>query len=356
MGEQVVDIQTDTANFYCEGVLIHNCIIIDDAHSEQEAKSGNPAVFDSAYDWFQSGPRQRLQPGGSIIVLMTRWSNRDLTGRLISQMAMNAHDPNADQWEVVELPAILPSGEPLWPEFWRKEELLAVKASIDNKFWQAQYMQNPTAEEGAIVKREWWRQWDKLDPPECAYIIATLDAAAETNNRADYTALAIFGIFYKPDEATGEETANVILLDCIRERMEFPELKDLTYKTYKKWSPDSFIVEKKSAGVQLYQELRRAGVPLQEFTPTRASGDKMSRLNAVADIVRSGLVWYPQGRRWAEEFVDEVASFPNYGHDDRVDCLSMGLARFRNGGFIRLPNDRDYDEDQEFAPKRAAYY
>lgn len=352
-GEQVVDIQTGTHNFYCEGVLVHNCVIIDDPFSEQEARSGNPAIYDGVYEWFMGGPRQRLQPGGAIIVLATRWNKRDLSGRLIENMIQN---PDADQWEVVELPAILPSGKPLWPDFWSLEELLKVKASIDPRYWSAQYMQQPLSEEGAIIKREWWRAWTKGDPPDCEYIIGSLDAAAETNNRNDHTSLTVWGVFYRDDEATGERTAHIILLESIRRRMEYVELKDLAYEQYKKWEMDCFIVEKKSNGVALYQEMRRAGVPVTEFTPTRATGDKVSRLNAVADIVRGGLVWYPEGQRWAEELVDEVAGFPNYGSDDRVDTTSMALSRFRQGGFIKLPNDRDFDDEGDFVPVTRKYY
>ena len=94
-------------------------LIIDDPHSEQDALS--TSAYDNAYEWYTSGPRQRLQPGGSIIIVQTRWSKKDITGRLVSAMAK---DLMADQWEIVEFPAIMPSGEPLWPEFWQKEELL----------------------------------------------------------------------------------------------------------------------------------------------------------------------------------------------------------------------------------------
>ena len=195
----------------------------------------------------------------------------------------------------------------------------------------------------------------KPEPPVCDYLIGCLDAAAETNNNSDHTSLTIWGVFYQPDEATGELMAHIILLESIRERIEFPELKALTYKTYKDWKLDTLIVEKKSNGVALYQELRRAGIPVQEFTPTRATGDKTARLNAVADIVRSGLVWYPHGKLWAEELIDEVAGFPSYGSDDRVDTTSMALARFRNGGFIRLPTDREFD-DEPFVRSVPKYY
>jgi predicted phage terminase large subunit-like protein len=328
-------------------------VVIDDPHSEQDAKSGNPEVFDSAFEWYQSGPRQRLQPGGAIVILMTRWNRRDLTGRVLDGMVKS---PDGDEWEVVELPAILPSGQPLWPEFWSLDELMKVKASIDTRYWQAQYMQQPLAEEGAIIKREWWRKWEQLDPPNCEYLIGSLDAAAETNNRADHTSLTIWGVFNRPDEATGEAHANIILLESIFRRMEYPELKDLAYQIWKEWKLDCLIVEKKSSGVPLFQEMRRGGIPVSEYTPHRGTGDKVARLNSVADIVRSGLVWYPAGKRWAEELVDEVAGFPSYGSDDRVDTTTMALMRFRTGGFIKLPGDRDYDNDEDFVAQRRAYY
>lgn len=319
-------------------------IIIDDPHSEQDARSGNPTIFDSAFEWYQGGPRQRLQPGGAIVVLMTRWSKRDLTGRLLEQMI---ESPDGDEWEVVTLPAILPSGDSLWPEFWSVDELLRTKESMDERWWQAQYMQDPVSDFGAIIKSDWWQVWDKPEPPKCTYIIGALDAAAETNNRADYTSLTFWGVFELEDEK-GEKVNNLILLESIRERYEFPELKDMAYKQYKLWEPDAFIVEKKSSGTALYQEMRRAGIPVSEITPTKASGDKTARLNSVADMIRTGMVWYPAGMKWAKDLVEEVSGFPSFGHDDRVDTTIMALMRFRSGGFIRLPTDR-WDEELEAA-------
>ena len=130
--------------------------IIDDPHSEQDAKQGRPEVFLPAWEWFQSGPIQRLMPGGAIIVVMTRWSKLDLTGQIIDQMTK---EPDVEPWEVVEFPAIL-NDKSLWPEFWDINELLAKKAGMDPRYWQAQYMQNPVSEEGALIKREWWQIWE----------------------------------------------------------------------------------------------------------------------------------------------------------------------------------------------------
>lgn len=335
-------------------------LCIDDPHNEQDVLNGNYEVFDKAYEWYTYGARTRLMPGGRVAVVATRWAQNDLIGRVIQDMARN---PDGDQWEVVEFPAIVESeppegGDPvqksLWPDQWSLESLLRTKASMPPFQWNAQYMQNPTSAEAAIIKKEWWRQWEKASPPNCEYIIMALDAAAEENNRADFTALTTWGIFYR-DGDDGAPQANIVLLNSIKERWEFPTLKKRAYEEYKEWQPDWFVVEKKSAGTALYQEMRSAGVPVQEFTPHRGSGDKTARLNSVSDIFASGMVWYPAGRRWAEEVVDEVCGFPAMPNDDLVDSTVMALMRFRTGGFIRLPGDR-WDEGEVFRPRRAAYY
>jgi len=320
--------------------------IIDDPHSEQEAKTGRPDVFLPAWEWFQSGPIQRLMPGGAIIIVMTRWSKLDLTGQIISQMG---REEGVDEWEVVEFPAIL-NEKPLWSEFWTLEELLAKKAGMDVRYWEAQYMQNPVSEEGALIKREWWQTWENSDPPPCEFIIMSLDAAQEANNRADYNALTTWGVFM--NEETG--AYNIILLNAIKERLEFPQLKQMVLEQYAQWEPDAFVVEKKSNGAALYQELRRMGIPVGEFTPTKGQ-DKISRVNAVSDMFSSGIVWAPN-RRWAREVVEECNDFPSGANDDLVDSTTQALLRFRQGGFIRLPTDEPEDIRYFRSSSRERYY
>jgi len=312
--------------------------IIDDPHSEQDAKLGRSDVFLPAWEWFQSGPLQRLMPGGAIIVVMTRWSKLDLTGQIVNQMVKN---DEVDNWEVVEFPAIIEDKhgnmKPLWSEFWSLEELLSKKAALDVRYWNSQYLQNPVSEEGALIKREWWKMWDKEDPPQCEFTIMSLDAAQEANTRADFNALTIWGVFFN------EETNNynIILLNSIKQRLEFPELKELCIQEYKEWEPDAFLVEKKSNGAALYQEFRRMGIPVGEFTPGKGQ-DKISRVNAVSDLFRSGIVWAPD-RRWAHEVIEECNDFPSGANDDLVDSTTLALMRFRQGGFIRLPSDEPED-------------
>jgi predicted phage terminase large subunit-like protein len=322
-------------------------LIIDDPHSEQEAKlaANTPEIFDNVYEWYTSGPRQRLQPGGSIVVIMTRWSKRDLVGRILK--ASTEREGN-DDWEIIEFPAILPSGNPLWPEFWSLEELEALKSELPVGKWNAQYQQQPTSEEGAIVKREWWKIWEGERPPPCEFIIQSWDTAFTKNERSDYSACVTMGVFYKDENP---DDPNIILLDAYKARMEFPELKAKAMEYYREWEPDAFIVEAKASGAPLIFELRRMGIPVQEFTPTRGN-DKIVRINSVADLFASGKIWAPD-RRWAEEVIEEMASFPSGEHDDMVDAMVQGLIRFRKGGFIRLQTD---EPDEPVVRRKVAYY
>ena len=322
-------------------------LIIDDPHSEQEAAiaNTNPEVYDKVYEWYGSGPRQRLQPGGSIIVVMTRWSKRDLTGKILK----SSIERDGDTWEIIDFPAILPSGKALWPQFWRLEELQALKEELPVSKWNAQYQQQPTSEEGALVKREWWQEWKLEKPPVCEYIIQSWDTAYTKDERSDYSACTTWGVFYLNED---EMQPNIILLDAVKERLEFPELKERALQYYKEWEPDVFIVEAKAAGSPLIFELRRMGIPVSEFTPTRGN-DKIARMNSVTDLFASGKVWAPR-KRWAEEVIEEMAAFPNSEHDDLVDSSTQALIRYRKGGFVRLPSD-ELDEPINFR-RKSAYY
>ena len=327
-------------------------LIIDDPHSEAEAMSNDVASFDRVYDWYTSGPRQRLQPNAAICVCSTRWGMRDLTGRLIKAMTSRE---GVDRWELIEFPAILPSGKALWPEFWPLEEVLATKAELPAAKWQAQYQQSPSSEEGALVKREWWKIWDRPQPPPCQFVIQSWDTAFLKSQKADYSACTTWGIFYLPNDE-GKQNANIILLDAYRERMEFPQLKKRAFEMWQQRKPDAFIVEGKASGMPLIYELRAMGIPVVDFTPHRGTrlnpNDKVARVNGISDLFASGMVWCPQ-TRWAEEVMDEFAAFPAGLHDDYVDSGVQALYRFRQGGFLRLDSDM---EEQPMLRRTAAYY
>ena len=322
-------------------------LIIDDPHSEQDALSSS--AYDTAYEWYTSGPRQRLQPGGTIIIVQTRWSKKDLTGRLLGAQA---RDLMADQWEVVEFPAILPSGEPLWHEFWKKEELLKVKASLSVGKWNAQWQQNPTSEEVAMVKRDWWQLWEREDTPRLDYIIQSYDTAYSKKETADYSAITTWGVF-EPKE-NGEQ--HLILLDAKKGRWNFPELKEIAVDQNEYCEPDMMLIEAKASGASLADELRMLNLPVTTFSPGRRKGgggmDKTTRMHMVSPIFESGKVWYPD-EKFADEVIEEVASFPNGDHDDYCDSMTMALLRFRQGGFISLQGE---DEPEDWFPRGAREY
>lgn len=331
-------------------------MIIDDPHSEQEAVIGeyNPEVYDKVMSWYEGGPRQRLQPGGSVILVQTRWHLRDLTGQLIKkQMA----DEGSDQWEVIELPAILPSGKPIWPEFWKLEELLKTKASIPVSKWNAQYQQNPTSEEGALIKRDHWQDWrDSKPPKDLLTIIQSWDTAFTTSTRADYSACTTWGVFYDSEL----EKNCLILLDAIRGKWEFPELKRRAKDHYKLYEPNICLIEARAAGHPLIYEMRMMGLPVQDVTVARAgagqSNDKISRVNNVTDVFASGVIYAPKIHQWAQEVIEECAAFPAGEHDDYVDTVVMAVQRFRQGGWLRTDHDVEDEEDTTSSNRRFKGY
>jgi len=306
-------------------------LIIDDPHSEQDAL--NPEALERAYEWYTSGPRQRLQPGGKIIVVMTRWSTKDLTSALLKAQTTD----KADKWELIEFPAILPNNKPVWPSYWKLEELESVKASLSVHKWNAQWMQNPTSEEGSIIKREWWRMWDKPYIPSLEHVIQSYDTAYMKKETADFSAITTWGVFYI-DEDSGPQ---LILLDALKQRLEFPELRRKALEQYSYWKPDTVIIESKASGLPLTYELRKMGIPVVNFTPSKGN-DKHTRVNAVAPLFESGQIWAPD-TKFADEVIEECAAFPYGDNDDLVDSMTQALMRFRQGGFLGHPEDY-YDE------------
>lgn len=326
-------------------------LIADDLVSEQAVLANPDAAFENAWTYMQVGPLQRLMPGGRIVMIGTRWGRRDPIGRALAWAQQNEGAP---QWREVRFPAIMPSGKSLWPEQWPVEQLLAKKAGMAARFWSAQYMQEPTSEEGALLKREWWKLWETDRPPSCEFILQVWDTAHDTKSHNDYSACITMGVWYNEQTNRSE----LILLNAIKDRWEFPQLKAKALEHYKEWEPDCLLIEKKAAGAPLIQELRQMDMFVEEYSPSRGtatvSNDKRARVNAVSPILEEGVVWAPD-TRWAQEVIEECAEFPNGEHDDYVDCVAMALARYRAGGFVSLRSDRK-DDPYAVAPRRAAYY
>jgi predicted phage terminase large subunit-like protein len=327
-------------------------IIADDPLSEQDIKAGNTSSLDSTYEWFSAGLRTRLMPEGKICVLHTRWHQRDLIGRLIKDSAMNE---GGDKYETFEFPAILNENteeeKSIWPEQWSLEALQQTRSSMHHIMWQwyAQYQQNPTAAEAAIIKRDWIRWWEKDDPPKINFIVQSFDTALTTKQRSDFSVCHTWGTWTNEDDGT----ENVILLNKVKGKYEFPELKAMAHEQFKEWQPDSVIVEAKASGQPLIDEMRRSGIFVQDFSPGKGQ-DKIARLNAVADMFASGHVWFPENA-WAAATVEEILAFPAGEHDDEVDTMTLALMRIRKGGLLRLSSDYE-DNEPRYAPRRQAYY
>tara|TARA_R100001594_G_scaffold1578_9_gene6820 strand:+ start:623 stop:2323 length:1701 start_codon:yes stop_codon:yes gene_type:complete len=317
-------------------------LIIDDPHKEQDIRKDSKS-FDKAWNWYTSGPRQRLQPGGRIVVVMTRWSTKDLTGQLLKAQG----EEGSDEWEVVELPAILPNGNPVWPEYWSVKELEKTKASIPVSNWNAQYMQQPTAEEGAIIKRDWWRDWTGEHPPRIVYKVQSYDTAFLKKESADFSAITTWGVFEDEDHGYG-----IILLNAFKDRYEFPELRRVAHEEYLWWRPDMVLVEAKASGIPLTSELRRMGIPVINFTPSKGN-DKHARVNSVSPLFESGKIWAPMHEHFAQEVVEECAAFPHGDHDDYVDSTTQALMRIRQGGLIAHPED---EKDEPLPDRRQLEY
>ena len=318
-------------------------LIIDDPHSEQDVNS--PNAFEKAYEWYTSGPRQRLQPGGIIVLVMTRWSTKDLTQKLINAQS----EEKADQWEVVQFPAVLPSGKPVWPEYWKIEDLDSVKASAGMAKWNAQYMQDPTSEEGALIKREWWKDWEHEEMPNIEHIIQSYDTAYLKKETADYSAITTWGVF-RPNEDSARQ---LILLDSYKARLEFPELRRVALEQYRYWNPETVIIEAKASGLPLMYELRQMGIPAMNYTTSQGQ-DKIARVTAVSPMFESGQIWDPLRKQFAQEIVEECAAFPYGDHDDLVDSMTQALLRYRQGGLLDHPED--YKDEKQPKRKKKFYW
>lgn len=332
------------STFYADGVLTHNC-------SEQAVLANPDVAFENAWNYMQVGPMQRLMPGGRCIMIGTRWGKKDPIGRALN-WALD--DPHQKKWHEIRFPAILPSGKSLWPEQWPVDQLLAKKASMQPQFWAAQYVQEPTSEEGALLKRGWWRIWTDPRPPQVEFIIQSWDTAHETKTTNDYSACITWGVWFNEETNRRE----LIMLDAFKDRWEFPQLKEKAFKAYKQWEPEALIIEKKASGAPLIQEMRQMDIVVEEFSPSRGRGgvsnDKRARVNSVAPILMDGICWIPD-RKWATDVVEECAEFPNGEFDDYVDAVTLALMRYRLGGFVILSTDRKEVEIVR-APRRRAYY
>ena len=333
--------------------------ILDDVMSEEDAFSAAGRRY--IKEWYPAGLRTRLMPNGSIVIINTRYHEDDICGWLLGAEADESIDAQLNPWEVIKIPAWLdehaakllnlPVGSSYFPE-WKPDNILKgdeleIKKHNGTRYWQSLYMQDPTPAEGGILKKEWFQQWKDHDPPECDFIVQTMDTAFSAKTTADYSVMQTWGIFEKYEvDSRGKEALipNLILLGNVRKRFEYPELRQTAQEEFEKHDPDIIIIEKKASGQSLIQDLRRAGLPVLEYTPDR---DKVTRANAATPFLESGRIWLPFTKPWSLELIEEAAGFPNARYDDQVDAMVMAVLYMRDAWKVSHPSDPDYDEDED---------
>lgn len=320
-----------------------NLGILDDVLSEQTVKSD--LERNRILSWYGPGFRTRLLPNARVISVATRWHHMDLQGFLLEEARKSSL---ADQWVEIKIPAILDddsadlldldTGGSYWPEMWSLDALKATRASTPARDWSALYMQNPTPEEGAIFKEDWFKPWQFEDPPTCDFVFLSLDTAFSTKQTADYSVIQAWGIFFQTridDKGLEMRVPNMILLSQQKGRYEYPDLRQKVQDAYKKFRPDTIVIEKTASGQSLIQDLQRANLPIREYRPDR---DKISRAHAVSPVLSAGRVWLPN-RAWAEELKAECLCFPLGAHDDAVDTMTQAILFMREGWMIGAPEE-----------------
>jgi predicted phage terminase large subunit-like protein len=311
-----------------------NLGIIDDPLSEQTA--GSDTEREKINIWYGRGFRSRKLPKSIIILCATRWHVRDLNGYLLDVAARN---PRADQWEYITIPAILdppaadylalPVGTTYWPEYITEEDLALTRESLDKAAWNSLYLQSPVGESGLIFQKELFREWEEAEPPHCDEIIISMDTAFSVRTTADFSSIQIWGIFYENEENEDGETVtvpNAILINRLKGRWTYPQLRKNALEQYKKYKPDKVIVENKASGQSLIQDLRLNNLPVLPFQPDR---DKVARANATTGVLERGRVWLPIKLKFAAEVLQEALEFPKGAHDDDVDAMVMALLYLR---------------------------
>ena len=327
-----------------------NVFIIDDPIKPDEALSDVKRT--AINNWYENTVASRLfNPlQDAIIIIMQRTHEDDLCGMLLEKM----DNGTGEQWDTVILPAIATErddhravGEPLQKNRYPIEALELIKKSYGEANFSTQYQQEPVNKDAQEFHEEFFQYWDTL-PGGYHEIYTLVDPAFSKKENADYSAITTWGVFY-PVEG---ELPHIILCDARRGRWDFPDLKRIAKEEYEYWEPECVIIEAKASGMPLTQELRSMGIPVQNYAPSRGN-DKFTRVNSIAPILESGLVWAPD-TRWAEEVIEECASFPVGENDDFVDTVTQALRRFREGGFIQHPED--FNDYVDGPPRVSNYY
>ena len=289
-----------------------NLLILDDPVKNQE-EAESPLIREKMWQWYVNVARTRLEPNACICLIMTRWHQDDLAGRLLAQAAA---DSRADQWTVLHLRAF-EDGKALWPERYDVNALLNIRASIGSRAFTALYQGEPSAAEGNVFKREWLRYYSMR--PEFKRVVQSWDTAFKEKEGNDYSVCQLWG----------EAENGYYLIDLWRARVAFPDLVAAFKAAYQRDHPQAVLVEDAASGQSLIQVIRReTAIPI---LPVKVDRDKVARANAVTPLFESGRVFLPEGVPWLMDYVEELAAFPSAEHDDQVDATTQALLYLTGG-------------------------
>ncbi len=289
-------------------------LLVDDpVRSAADAESAT--VRDATWNWYTSDAYTRLEPGGAVVLIGTRWNEDDLIGRALAQ--------HEEGWVHLDLPAIAEEGDllgrspgdALWPERFGADRLAEIKATLGSRAFASLYQQRPSPAEGGLLKREWWRYWTHAEMPWFDWKLQTWDTAFKTGQQNDWSVCQTWGVANR----------GFYLLDQWRARVEFPVLKRAVVDQYARHRPDEVLIEDAASGQSLIQSL--ADDTLLPIIPFKPDKDKVARVNAVTPYVEAGRAFLPADAPWLDEFVEEMAAFPTGAHDDQVDPMAMAIAR-----------------------------
>ena len=284
-------------------------IIDDPVKDSEEAES--QTMREKVWDWYTTVFRTRAQPDARIIVVMTRWHQDDLVGRLLKQAK---DDPTSDQWKVIHFKAI-DEEKALWSERYSLPELLKIRSSIGSRAFTSLYQGEPTVAEGNIIKREWWQYYKEI--PIFNRVVHSWDTAFKDGAQNDFSVCTVWG----------EAQNGFYLLDVWRGKVEFPELKRVAISLAERDKPAAVVVEDKASGQSLIQELQRnTRLPV---TPFKVDRDKVARVESVTPLIEAGRVLLPEKAPWLYDYIEELSAFPTGEHDDAVDSTTQGLNYMR---------------------------
>ncbi len=294
-------------------------LIIDDP--VKNAEEANSQTFrDKTWEWYQSTAYTRLEPDASIVIIMTRWHEDDLAGRILNSM----NEGNGEHWEVISLPALAEErdilgrnpGEPLWPERYDLKKLEITKSTTGSYWWSSLYQQRPQPPEGGILKLSWIKHYNpnELPPLDELSIYQAWDLAISQKETADYTVCTTVGV---------SRDKHIYVLDWYRDRIDFPNQVRMVETLAEKWKPLQIGIESNAYQQALPQQLKRTSMlPIKEVKRTN---DKVTRISSAFVHFENGKILLPENHHELENFINEYIYFPQGKHDDMLDSTELAI-------------------------------